>query len=144
MSLYIDTSCLLKLLLAEPESARVDEIVKSEPKVVVSSLTRVEALVRFQARFNARLLTRSGVESVIAGFETLLKLPPFEVQRCPSTLMEDAENQLHPIIQSTYCRTLDRLHLAAMTSFGLKRLLTNDDAQARAAKAIGLHVIMPR
>ena len=44
VSLYIDTSCLLKLLFPEPESARVGESVAAEKRVVVSALGRLEAL----------------------------------------------------------------------------------------------------
>jgi uncharacterized protein with PIN domain len=43
MSLYLDTSCLWKLLVDEPESARVREIVGKEPLVVISSYTEFEA-----------------------------------------------------------------------------------------------------
>jgi uncharacterized protein with PIN domain len=43
MSLYIDTSCLLKLFLMEPESARVQELSSAEERVVVSTLVRLEA-----------------------------------------------------------------------------------------------------
>ena len=43
-----------------------------------------------------------------------------------------------------HCRTLDRLHLAAMEALGLRRLLTNDEIQGRAAKARGFEVLLPR
>jgi hypothetical protein len=39
---------------------------------------------------------------------------------------------------------LDRLHLAVMKSLDVRRLLTNDHAQARAARALGFVVIVPR
>ena len=42
-----------------------------------------------------------------------------------------------------HCRTVDRLHLAAMDELGLRRLLTNDKAQAAAAAALGFTVITP-
>lgn len=45
---------------------------------------------------------------------------------------------------AVHCRTLDRLHLAAMIGFGHDRLLTNDDALAHAAEALGFTVLMPR
>jgi hypothetical protein len=43
-----------------------------------------------------------------------------------------------------YCPTLDRLHLAVMQALGFRRLLTNDDAQARAGRALGFSVSLPR
>jgi predicted nucleic acid-binding protein len=42
-----------------------------------------------------------------------------------------------------HCRTLDRLHLAAMEELGLRRLMTNDAAEAAGAKALGFEVVGP-
>ena len=42
-----------------------------------------------------------------------------------------------------HCRTLDRLHLAAMEELGLRRLMTNDSAEAAGAKALGFAVVSP-
>jgi predicted nucleic acid-binding protein len=44
---------------------------------------------------------------------------------------------------SFHGRTLDRLHLAAMEELEVRRLMTNDAAQAAAAKALGWEVIVP-
>jgi hypothetical protein len=37
VSLYLDTSCLWKLLVDEPESSQVRNLVGNEPEVIVSS-----------------------------------------------------------------------------------------------------------
>ena len=42
-----------------------------------------------------------------------------------------------------HCRTLDRLHLAAMEELGLRRLMTTDTAQAAGGKALGFEVVSP-
>ncbi len=42
MSVYLDTSCLLKLLVFEPESGDVRNAVAAADDVVVSSLARLE------------------------------------------------------------------------------------------------------
>ena len=55
-----------------------------------------------------------------------------------------AAGQLIPLGRSVHCRTLDRLHLAAMQALGVRRLLTNDDIQTRAATALGFEVLRPR
>ena len=60
VSLYIDTSCLLKLLWPEPETARTEALVDAEELVVVSDLARLELLVQVRARRAAGLLTRRG------------------------------------------------------------------------------------
>ncbi len=43
--LYLDTSCLLKLFLSEPESDAVRRSIAGEAQVVVSSLAELEGLV---------------------------------------------------------------------------------------------------
>lgn len=53
------------------------------------------------------------------------------------------ETQMRPLGRSVHCRTLDRLHLATMEALGLRRLLTNDVLQARAARALGFEVRTP-
>jgi len=53
-SLYVDTSCLLKLLFLEAESRRVAEILGSEEHVVVSSLARLEAIVQVHSQGTLR------------------------------------------------------------------------------------------
>jgi predicted nucleic acid-binding protein len=57
---------------------------------------------------------------------------------------EVAEAQTRPLAKSAHCRTLDRLHLATMQVLGFQRLLTNDDRQAAAARALGFDVRLPR
>ena len=46
---YLDTSCLLKLLRDEPESADVRRVVDAEAEVIVSSLTELETEVQLKA-----------------------------------------------------------------------------------------------
>ena len=59
MSLYLDTSCLLKLFFDEPETERTMELVAREERVVVSSLARLEAVIQIQARTTDRMLSSS-------------------------------------------------------------------------------------
>lgn len=76
--------------------------------------------------------------------EAVLRMAPYEPTCCPGDLIEMAETQLRPLRRPVHCRTLDRLHLAAMEGLGLRRLLTNDDTQAAAARALGFQVVLPR
>ena len=62
----------------------------------------------------------------------------------PPGIIEIAETQVRPVLKSAYCRTLDRLHLAAMQALGVHRLLTNDEPQARAARGLGFETTLPR
>jgi predicted nucleic acid-binding protein len=141
MSLYLDTSCLLKLFFAEPESLRVQELVKQEPQVIVSTLARLEAAQCLLATQLAGDISRGQHQRLSLRIAEMLQTPPFEVAVFPAAAVGTAESQVGGRV---YCRTLDRLHLGAMAALGLNRLLTNDDQQAAAARALGFTVLLPR
>jgi predicted nucleic acid-binding protein len=144
MSLYLDTSCLLKLFFPEPESARTAALVARERRVVVSSLARLEAIVQIQARAAGGMLPRRAVTGLLRVIDAMLERAPYDVVTTPGGIDRVAEQQVLPITRSVHCRTLDRLHLATMQMLGLRRILTNDDTQARAAVALGFDVLSPR
>ena len=144
MSFYIDTSCLLKLLFPEPESARTRVLVTTAERVVISSLARLETVIRIQGRYADKMISKSESTKLLQMFELVSESAPFDFRPRPAGLVADAERQIRPITNTAYCRTLDRLHLATITAFGLRRLLTNDTAQARADEALGIEVIFPR
>ena len=50
MPLYLDTSCLLKVLFPEPETARTLELIASEERVIVSSLGKIETVTHLHGR----------------------------------------------------------------------------------------------
>jgi predicted nucleic acid-binding protein len=144
VSLYADTSCVLKLLFPEPETSRVIQLVAAEEHVVVSSLARLETLVQIHARVAGGFLARTTARGLLGRLEELLRQAPYEVVRAPADVIDAAESQVKGLGRQTYCPTLDRLHLATMKSLDLHRLLTNDDAQARAARTMGFGVVTPR
>ena len=139
---YLDSSSLLKLLWPEAESDAVRSRVATEDSVVVSSLAELEAEVQLKAawvagkygegrwrRFREKLAEFRGTE-------------PFRFQRLGATVFETALRQ-HRAKHAPHCRTLDRLHLAAMEELGVGRLVTNDTGQAEAARAMGFEVVTP-
>jgi predicted nucleic acid-binding protein len=142
VSLYIDTSALLKVFFVEPESNRVVSLVSGEAVVTVSSLARLEALVQVKRREASGSIKVETADKLMLQIEARLRLAPFHLRKCPGDLIEVAEKQA--AASTAYCPTRDRLHLAAMQVFGLRRLLTNDDMQAAAARALGYEVLMPR
>ena len=144
MSLYLDASCLLKVLFPEPETPRVMQLIAAEQQVVVSTLARLETLVQIHGRGSGGLLKPAAVRSLVARLEALLGQDPYEMVHTPPTVIDVAEEHLRKLPRAAHCPTLDRLHLAAMEAFNLRRLLINDDAQAHAARALGFAVIVPR
>jgi len=144
MSLYLDTSCLLKILFPEPETRRVMDLIAAEEHVVVSSLARVEALVQVHARVAGGLLTRAAARALMRRLDDLLREEPYDLMRIPPESVDVAEEQVRRLQPDAHCPTLDRLHLGVMHALQVTRLLTNDRAQARAAHALGFSSVVPR
>lgn len=140
-SLYLDTSCLLKLFFAEPESSQVAAIVASEARVVVSELGIIEASVQIQGRRLSGVLSRARAQRLEAALEQTVRMRPFEVVPFAAAALERARAQARAAPKAAHCRTLDRLHLAVMELEGLDRLFTHDDRQAAAARALGFEVV---
>ncbi len=138
-AVYIDTSCLLKLLFPEPESAAVAQRIAGEATVVVSSLTRVEAEQQIASRRAGGKLTAARERKVRGALADLLTMAPFQSERLSGVVWDVALAQVLRVKEP--CRTLDRLHLAAMEGLGLKRLLTHDVRQAAAAAELGIELV---
>ncbi len=141
MSVYLETSCLLKLLVEETGAEAVGALLQGETRIVVSALTRLEALNVLQGMKEGGQLTASRHRRAVAALEALLKSGPFHLVPLPGDALEEAVGQVAR--GAAHCRTLDRLHLGAMTALHLRRLVTNDARQAHAARALGLEVVGP-
>jgi predicted nucleic acid-binding protein len=138
--IYVDTSCLLKLLLEEPDSEGVRTAVAREPEVVVSALTELEAVVRLRAGWLAGDLRERRYRAYVARLSAFRDTDPFRFRSLPGSLFQTALRQDREA-RRVHCRTLDRLHIAAMEELGLRRLLTTDTAQAAAARALGFEIV---
>ena len=66
---------------------------------------------------------------------------PFETPKLSWTVFATAATQ-HGIAK-THCRSLDRLHLAAMEELQISHLMTHDARQAEAAREPGYEVLSP-
>ncbi|MEW6306176.1 MAG: type II toxin-antitoxin system VapC family toxin [Verrucomicrobiota bacterium] len=140
--IYIDTSCLLKLLIEEPESADVREAVASEETVIVSALAELETEVQLKSLYLGGILRLSQWRQYQARFTALRNIDPFHFRGLSGGVFLSAlRQQRRP--DAHYCRSLDRLHLAAMEELKVTRLLTHDREQADAGRAIGFDVVCP-
>lgn len=137
---YIDTSALLKLLWVEPESGAVRTYVSTESVVVVSDLTELEADVQLKSAWLAGKYRAGAWNRLRVKLREFRDTDPFSFQELSGTLLATALRQ-HRAAGRTHCRTLDRLHLAAMEELQVRRLLTEDEDQATAARALGFDVV---
>lgn len=140
--IYCDTSSLLKLIWPEPESDHVAVAISSETTVVISKITLLESDVQLHANWLGGFYNQASYRRQAKGLAAILSTAPFVVRTLASTVFEVAIRQ-HQESGKTHCRSLDRLHLAAMEELGIRRLMTNDAKQAGAARALGFEVLVP-
>ena len=140
--IYLDSSSLLKLLWNEPESLAVIDAIASESAIVVSALAEMECMVQLKAAYLGGEYTLPRLRRFEAQLATLRNQPPYEFRALSGTVFKTALRQ-HRHSGEIHCRTLDRLHLAAMEELEVSRLMTHDEAQAIAAKELGFEVIWP-
>jgi len=140
--IYIDTSCLVKLLCEEPESDAVREAVEVEEQIIISSLTELEAEVELKGMEMGGELRVGQWRHFQARLAAMKNLDPFVFRFLPASVFQTALRQ-HRHARSVYCRSLDRLHLAAMEEMNVSRLMTLDRKQAEVATALGFKVLQP-
>lgn len=140
--IYADTSCLLKVLRPEPLSEAVWSAINEEVSVIISALAELETLVQLKADWTGGILTRNQWHQTEARFGILRNQSPFEFRALPGAVFQTALRQ-HRNSRGRHCRSLDRLHLAAMEELRVSRLMTHDERQARAALEAGFEVVRP-
>ena len=131
MTLYVDTSALLKRYHREHDSDVAVALMASDPVVVTSRLTEVDA-----RRNLARIF--DGDDAMRWKRQLLEDLDVFALVSLDATTCNDAAR----IAEQTGCRSLDALHLASARRAGSSTtLLTFDVRQAQAARTLGMNVV---
>jgi predicted nucleic acid-binding protein len=129
LAFYLDTSALVKLVVAEPETPALRTWLTAADRGPVScDLARTE-LIRAVRRVAADRVVRA--RAVLDGV-TLIEVT--------TTMFEEA-GRLDP----TLLRSLDAVHLAAALALGddLEGLVTYDDRLVDAARLNGITVVAP-
>ena len=130
MTLYADSSALLKRYIDEADSDRAEALLAGDEALVTGRHTMVEV-----RRNLARLLDPVAAVAARATFQGDLRA--FAIVELDTSTCELAAT----IAEQTGVRTLDALHLAAARRLGTAlTFLTFDVRQAQAARALGLVV----
>jgi uncharacterized protein len=132
VSLYVDSSALLKRYVEEPASGGADALLRSDPSLLTARHTIVEV-----RRNLARLLAEADAAAARAAFND--DLASISIVELDEVTCEMAAG----VAELTQARTLDALHLAAAQRVGGAAVpfLTFDVRQAQAARRLGMTVV---
>jgi predicted nucleic acid-binding protein len=125
---YLDSSAIVKLVVAEPESGELRRYLRRRKPYVSSALVRAEV---------ARALLPFGSQGVQGADAVLARI---DLIRMSDTVLRAAGRLLPEDV-----RTLDAIHLATAQRLGgdLARLVTYDTRMQAAAKGLGIDVVAP-
>jgi predicted nucleic acid-binding protein len=126
---YLDSSALVKLVVAEPESRALRRYLRREPERASCALAKVEVV---------RAVRPHGPAAVTRARRLLRRV---DLIRLDDELLNEAAS-LDPAV----LRSLDAIHLAAAQAFAddLSALVTYDERMAAAARILALRVMTPR
>jgi uncharacterized protein len=125
---YLDTSAIVKLAVAEPESAALRRYLRRREPYVSSALARAEAA---RAMLPLGQIAQRRADAVLAAIDLV---------RINDTILRTAGS-----LAPGELRTLDAIHLATARQLGedLARLVTYDTRMQEAAHLLGLEVVAP-
>ena len=126
---YVDSSAIVKLAVAEPESKALRRYLSRRQPLASSALARIEV---------ARALMPSGAEAVSRGEDVLRRI---QLLRVNDRVLNEAGR-----MKPAELRSLDAIHLASAQQLGtsVKQIITYDERMSDAAKAAGWSVASPR
>ena len=128
VAVYLDSSALVKLVVAETESSALAGHLRGRPDRVSCALARVEVV---------RAVSAHGRQAINRARQLLERIA---LVRLDDVLLDEAAALNHANL-----RSLDAIHLAAARALGdgLAEVITYDRRMADAAGHIGLHVLVP-
>ena len=128
-SCYLDSSALVKLAVAEPESAALRRWLRRREPLLTSALARTEV---------ARALKPFGTEAIERGEAVLRRVAIIRIS--------DRVLRLAGTMEPQQLRSLDAIHLATAQLAGasLRALVTYDDRMAEVARTLKMSVHAPK
>ena len=126
---YLDSSAIVKLVVAEPESGALRRYLRSRPRRASCALARVEVFRAVRPHGGAAMKRARGV------------LRRLDLVQLDHDLLDAAA-----ALDAGVVRSLDAIHLAAaqVLGDGLAAVVTYDDRMTAAAGRLGLPLAAPR
>jgi predicted nucleic acid-binding protein len=127
-AVYLDSSAIVKLIVAEPESRALRAHLRRRRPLLSSALARTEVL---------RALLPAGAIAMARGREVLRRLDLIRIN--------DRVLDMAGTLEPAQVRSLDAIHLATAQLLGedLGQVITYDGRLADAARSLGLKTTSP-
>ena len=140
---YWDTSALVKLFVAEADSAQFQQFAGSAARIVTAAIARFEARTVFRRREAEGALPAGEAAALsadldrdVANGRVVMQASDAAVERDFAKVLEKCFSPTSPV----FIRTNDALHLASAIAAGETEFVTADLRQRAAAKLMGLTV----
>jgi predicted nucleic acid-binding protein len=126
---YLDSSALVKLVVAERESGALRRYLRSKPRRASCALAKVEVLRAVRPQGGAAMKRARGL-----------------LRRLDLVQLDDDLLDAAAALDAGVLRSLDAIHLAAAQVLGddLTAVVTYDDRMTAAAGRLGLPIAAPR
>lgn len=134
---YLDTSALIKLYVAEAFSTEVERLVAEADGLVISRLSMLEWHCAMARRLRTGQISEDYLALARTEFTRHLAEGYFRIVSFDDTLLIDALRVLDGV-RPLPLRTLDAIHLTAARNAGVTRLATADRVMADAANKLHL------
>jgi predicted nucleic acid-binding protein len=138
MSVYVDTSALLKWYVNEEGSEEFEVFVHEEASLVTSAISRIEFASALARRLRRDELRPHHARSIVSAFERDLVSGQVSVQPVSDAQVVRAVELVEQLGRTKGLRTLDALHLASLTIAKAEMLATADRVMAECAGALGV------
>lgn len=136
---YLDTSALIKLYVAETHSTEVEQFVAEVDGIVINRLGMLEWHCAMARRLRTGQITEAYMTLARTEFTRHLADGYYRITPYNDHLLVDALHVLDSA-NPVPLRTLDAIHLTAARNAGVMRIATADDVMWRAALQLQLEV----
>jgi predicted nucleic acid-binding protein len=140
---YFDTGLVLKLVVKEPLSIKIQEFVSARGLAVpYPPLVELEFHNALHAKLHRGEITPLQVASCLEMESDFLSEGRFQRMALDMSRVFRATMSMVPSATATTgCRTLDLLHIATAQMCGAATFVTGDSRQAKAARLAGMDVV---
>ena len=141
---YWDTSALLKLYVAEPDSAHFATVAAQEDSLATSTIATSEMLCALYRKENAGGLKNGGAHSTLRRFQRDVDDGRIIAIPYGSDIVTEIEKVVKSVLnrpRPALVRTLDAIHVASALVGGAKMFVATDERLRKVAALVNLKLI---